>query len=250
MEPILKINNISVTFDRFQAIKNVSTEIIENEIRFFIGPNGAGKTTLLDVICGKVRPSGGNVLLNGTRWNELTGMKEHEIAELGVGRKFQTPSVFPGITIQENMELAAMNQHSLYSSLFTKIPKTKQDLISHTLEEIGLADYRHRFPGCLSHGQKQWLEIGMLLVSQPKILLLDEPVAGMGRRETEKTGELIQKIAKNCTVIIVEHDMEFVRACSTSVTVMHEGMLLDEGKMEDIQKNQKVIDVYLGRGGD
>lgn len=247
MEPILKIKNISVTFDGFQAIKNVNTEIMEKEIRFFIGPNGAGKTTLLDVICGRVKPSGGNVQLNG---NELTGMKEHEIAGLGVSRKFQTPSVFPGITIQENMELAAMNKRSLYSSLFTEVPKAKQDLISHTLEEIGLVDLRHKYPGCLSHGQKQWLEIGMLLVSEPKLLLLDEPVAGMGRKETEKTGELIRKIANNCTVIIVEHDMEFVRACSTRVTVLHEGMLLDEGKMEDIQKNQKVIDVYLGRGGD
>lgn len=251
MKPILTLDNITVTFDGFKAIKNVNTAIHENEIRFFIGPNGAGKTTLLDVICGRTHPSEGKVIFNQINQNQdLCKMSEHEIVQLGIGRKFQVPSIFPGITIQENMELAAMKKHSLYSSIFGKLSKEKYERIQETLQEIGLYDLRYYLPTRLSHGQKQWLEIGMLFVSEPRLMLLDEPVAGMGRKETEKTSELIKRISKECTVVIVEHDMEFVRDCSTDVTVLHEGAILDEGKMADVEHNQKVIDVYLGRGGD
>lgn len=248
MNPVLKIDNLSVTFDGFRAIKDVNTEIQENEIRFFIGPNGAGKTTLLDVICGRTKPSAGEIIFDESRY--LSKMSEHEIVNLGIGRKFQAPSVFTGITIQENMELAAMKKRSLYASIFSKLSKEKYERIADTLNEIGLYDMRYTTPAGLSHGQKQWLEIGMLFVSEPRLMLLDEPVAGMGRKETEKTSELIKKIAKQCTVVVVEHDMEFVRDCSTNVTVLHEGAVLDEGEMEKVQQNQKVIDVYLGRGGE
>lgn len=251
MKPILTLDNITVSFDGFKAIKNVNTVINEHEIRFFIGPNGAGKTTLLDVICGRTHPSQGKVLFDPlNHLVDLSTMSEHEIVQLGVGRKFQIPSIFPGITIQENMELAAMKKHSLYSSIFGKLSKEKYERIQETLQEIGLYDLRYYFPTRLSHGQKQWLEIGMLFVSEPRLMLLDEPVAGMGRKETEKTSKIIKRISKECTVVIVEHDMEFVRDCSTDVTVLHEGTILDEGKISNIENNQKVIDVYLGRGGD
>lgn len=248
MNTVLEIRDLTVSFDGFKAVNNLNTSVINQNVHFFIGPNGAGKTTLLDVICGRVKPAAGNILFKNQQ--DITRLSEHEIVELGIGRKFQVPSVFTGITIYENMELAAVKRRSLYASLFTKLTKEQMERIEEVLHVIGLYEKRYRTPAALSHGEKQWLEIGMLLVQQPQIMLLDEPVAGMGRRETEKTGELLKEISKDCAVVVVEHDMEFVRECAGTVTVLHEGTLLDEGKMEEVQNNPKVIEVYLGRGGE
>ncbi len=246
MKPVLEINDLTISFDGFKAVNSLSTSVKKGDIHFFIGPNGAGKTTLLDAICGRVKPTSGNIIFhNGS---DVTKLSEHEIVELGIGRKFQVPSVFNGITIYENMELAAVKVRSLYSSLFTKLTKEQNERIKAVLSTIGLYEDRYGYPSKLSHGQKQWLEIGMLLVQQPEIMLLDEPVAGMGRKETEKTSELLKQISKQCSVVVVEHDMEFVRECANTVTVLHEGSLLDEGDMESVQKNPRVIEVYLGRG--
>ncbi len=248
MDRVLEIKNLTVSFDGFKAVNNLSTSVKQGDIHFFIGPNGAGKTTLLDAICGRVKPSSGNIVFKGC--SDVTKLPEHKIVELGIGRKFQVPSVFSGITIYENMELAAEKKRSLYSTLFSKLTKEQNERINSVLSAIGLFDKRYRTPAALSHGEKQWLEIGMLLVQQPEIMLLDEPVAGMGKKETEKTGELLRKISKECSVVVVEHDMEFVRECADTVTVLHEGTLLDEGSMENVQRNPKVIEVYLGRGGE
>lgn len=248
MSPVLEINDLTISFDGFKAVNNLSTSVKQGDIHFFIGPNGAGKTTLLDAICGRVKPAAGNIIFHDG--SDVTKLSEHQIVELGIGRKFQVPSVFNGITIYENMELAVVKVRSLYSSLFTKITKEQNDRIKQVLNTIGLYEDRYRTPERLSHGQKQWLEIGMLLVQQPEIMLLDEPVAGMGRKETEKTSELLKEISKQCSVVVVEHDMEFVRECANTVTVLHEGALLDEGDMETVQRNPKVIEVYLGRGGE
>lgn len=245
---ILEINDLTVSFDGFKAVSGLSTSVKKGDIHFFIGPNGAGKTTLLDAICGRVKPAEGNIMFKTDR--DVTKMSEHQIVELGIGRKFQVPSVFMGITIYENMELAAVKKRSLYSSLFTKLSKEQMERIQDVLQTIGLYEKRYRTPSALSHGEKQWLEIGMLLVQQQEIMLLDEPVAGMGRKETERTGRLLEEISEKCSVIVVEHDMEFVRECADKVTVLHEGMLLDEGNMQEVQKNPKVIEVYLGRGGE
>jgi len=247
-DPILALDDISITFGDFKAIQNVSTTVKNNEIRFFIGPNGAGKTTVLDAICGKNKLVGGEIVYQNQ--HDVSKMREFDIANLGIGRKFQSPSVFNGITIWENMELAAVKSRTLYSSIFRKISKERSDRIKYVLNFIGLYDKKFRYPTRLSHGEKQWLELGMLLVSDPQLMLLDEPLAGLGRKETEKTGELLQKIKKECSIIVVEHDMQFAKDVSDSVTVFHEGRVLDEGTMEEVQSNQKVIDVYLGRGGD
>ena len=249
-KPVLILDNISINFGDFKAIKQVSTSVDENEVRFFIGPNGAGKTTVLDAICGKNSVSEGKILFHNEATHkdyDLTKMKEHIIADAGVGRKFQAPSVFNGITIEENMELAVARKHTIYSTTFRKLSGAKRDYMNYVLEFIGLEDKRFQYPRRLSHGEKQWLEIGMLMAARPQLMLLDEPVAGMGRKETEKTAELLCKIKKECSVIVVEHDMKFARDVSDSVTVFHEGEILDEGTMDQVQQNQKVIDVYLGR---
>lgn len=247
--PVLDIEDVSIQFGDFKAIKDVSTSVGKNEIRFFIGPNGAGKTTILDAICGKNKVSGGKIVFHGQNADQdVTKMREYAISDLGIGRKFQAPSVFRGITIEENMELAVARKHSIYSTTFLKLSKEKRDFMNHVLEFIGLQDKRFKYPESLSHGEKQWLEIGMLLAARPQLMLLDEPVAGMGRRETEKTAQMLLDIKKECSIIVVEHDMQFAKEVSDTVTVFHEGSILDEGTMESIQKNQKVIDVYLGRG--
>ena len=245
---ILSIENVSIQFGNFKAIQSVSTTVRENEIRFFIGPNGAGKTTMLDAICGKSKVAEGEIIYQNQY--HVSKMKEFAIAELGIGRKFQAPSVFPGITIWENLELAAVKSRSIYTSIFRKVTKERQDRIGYVLNLIGLYDRRFQYPGRLSHGEKQWLEIGMLLVSDPKLMLLDEPVAGMGRKETDKTAKLLDNIRKECSIIVVEHDMQFAKEMSDSVTVFHEGQVLCEGTMDMVSQNQKVIDVYLGRGGE
>lgn len=250
-DTILSIEDITIQFGGFKAVKNVSTSVGKNEIRFFIGPNGAGKTTILDAICGKNKISEGKILYQkGEQQLDVSKMKEHVISEMGIGRKFQAPSVFNGITIEENMELATAKRHSIYATTFLKMSKEKREYMNYVLEFIGLIDKRFMYPTRLSHGEKQWLEIGMLLASKPQLLLLDEPVAGMGRKETEKTAELLQKIKKECSIIVVEHDMKFAKDVSDTVTVFHEGEVLEEGTMDTVQENQKVIDVYLGRGGE
>ena len=248
MENVLEIQDLTVAFDGFKAVDNVNTSVEKGEIHFFIGPNGAGKTTLLDAICGRVKPKCGNILFAGGV--DVTHCSENEIVNIGIGRKFQVPSVFTGLTVHDNMELAAVKDRSLRSSLFHRVTAEQEELIDHVLNTIGLYEKRDRDSGVLAHGEKQWLEIGMLMAQQPKLMLLDEPVAGMGRAETQKTGELLKRISKNCTIIVVEHDMEFVRDYASKVTVLHEGMVLDEGSMSDVQNNQKVIEVYLGRGGE
>lgn len=248
MKPMIQLEDISIKFGDFQAISNVTTSVGEHEIRFFIGPNGAGKTTILDAICGKNKISGGSILFD--QQHEVSKMKEYAIAELGIGRKFQAPSVFNGITIQENIELVAASRKTIYSTTFLKLSKEKREHVEYVLEFIGLADKRFDYPRSLSHGEKQWLEIGMLLAAHPKLMLLDEPVAGMGRKETEKTEELLMRIKDECSIIVVEHDMKFAKHISDSVTVFHEGKILAEGTMDEVQDNQEVIDVYLGRGGE
>jgi urea transport system ATP-binding protein len=250
-EPLIELRDVSVTFKNFKAVSNVTTAIGKNEIRFFIGPNGAGKTTLLDTICGKNKPSGGDIVYHSnTKTYSIPRMREHEIVGAGVGRKFQAPSIFLSLTVQENMELAVAKRRGLLSSVFGKLSREDRERIDDALEFVGLRHLREDYPDKLSHGQKQWLEISMICVMQPQLMLLDEPVAGMGARETEKTAELLRIIQQDCTIIIVEHDMKFVRDVATGVTVLHEGKLLCEGSMDEVQNNQQVIDVYLGRGGE
>lgn len=247
-EEILAINHVSIQFGSFKAIKDVSTKVYKNEIRFFIGPNGAGKTTILDAICGRTKVKSGEIIFNER--HDLTKMKEFKIAKSGVGRKFQAPSVFNSLTVRENMELVAGHKQSLTSTIFGSLEKEQKDYVNYILEFIGLENEQTVYPQQLSHGQKQWLEIAMILVSRPKLILLDEPVAGMGRRETEKTEELILKVKKECSLIVVEHDMEFAKHISDYVTVFFDGRVLDEGTIDEIEKNPDVISVYLGRGSD
>lgn len=250
-KPILEINDVSISFGNFKAVKHVSTSVEENEIRFLIGPNGAGKTTLLDAICGKNKLSGGNIIYrnDGIEY-DLPRIKENKIVNIGVGRKFQAPSVFTGLTVFENMELAVVSNRGLFASIASKLTKEEQERIDDQLNFVNLYELKNEYPSVLSHGQKQWLEIAMLCVSKPKLMLLDEPVAGMGRRETERTAELLRIIRKQCAIIVVEHDMKFVREVSTFVTVLHDGEILCEGTMDEVQNNKRVIEVYLGRGGE
>ncbi|MFT9076882.1 urea ABC transporter ATP-binding protein UrtD [Ethanoligenens sp.] len=246
-ESILQLDDISVTFDRFKAVQHVSTSVEKGELRFFIGPNGAGKTTLLDVICGKTKPVSGRVLFKG---ENILGKQEYEIVKTGIGRKFQVPSVFVSLTVYQNMELAVVHSKSLFASVFSKITRDEKEHIRTVLEKTGLSGLEQTVAGTLSHGQKQWLEIAMLLVNGHELLLMDEPVAGMGRTETEMTGNLLREVSKTCAVIVVEHDMEFVRNFSSRVTVLHEGQVLCEGPMETVQSDPRVIEVYLGRGSE
>lgn len=242
---ILQLNNISVSFDGFKALQNVNLKVQEGDIHFLIGPNGAGKTTLLDIICGKTRPSEGEVVFGNIK--HLENKKEHQIARVGIGRKFQAPSVFINLTVLENMELFIKQNRGIISSLFKKLDKEKGNKIEDTLSIVNLIEYKDKLAGELSHGQKQWLEIAMLLVQEPKLLLLDEPVAGMGKSETEKTGQLLRQISKQCTVLIVEHDMEFMRNFATTVSVLHEGKNLCEGTVDEVQNDPRVLEVYIGR---
>ena len=254
--PVIEIDNISVSFEGFKALTDVTTKIMPHKVHFFIGPNGAGKTTLLDIICGKTRPSNGKIVYHGgTDLGmrkyvnvDLTKLSESEIVSEGIGRKFQAPSVFTSLTVWENMEISLKGSKSVWGSLFFKISDAQKEQIQNILEFISLADKKDEKASSLSHGQKQWLEIGMLLVQEPVVLLLDEPVAGMGKEETLKTGQLIKKISEKYAVVVVEHDMEFVRAVADRVTVMHEGKILVEGTADDALADEKVRAVYLGRG--
>jgi urea transport system ATP-binding protein len=244
---VLCVDNISVSFDGFKALNALTLILDAGELRCIIGPNGAGKTTLMDCITGKTRPDEGAVFLVG-HGEDLIGLSEYQIAELGICRKFQRPTVFQGHSVFENLELALAGNRSVWRSLFGHITKEESDTIDATLETIGLKDARDRPAGQLSHGQKQWLEIGMLLAQKPRVLLVDEPIAGMTHAETERTAELLVSLAGERTVVVVEHDMEFVRKIANRVTVLHEGSVLAEGSLDEVQANPKVVEVYLGAG--
>ncbi|MDR0987593.1 MAG: urea ABC transporter ATP-binding protein UrtD [Ruminococcus sp.] len=248
----LDIKSISVEFDGFKALTDVTVGVKRNSIHFFIGPNGAGKTTLLDIICAKTKPTSGTVHFYPEEGYEilLTGMKEYAIANAGVGRKFQVPSVFTELSVYDNMVLSLSGNKRIWSSIFRKVTPKENDIIADVLDKVGLTSHANEKAGSLSHGQKQWLEIGMQLAARPKIIMLDEPAAGMGKPETFRTGELLKRIKDICTVIVVEHDMEFVKQVADTVTVLHEGMVLTEGNIDDVLANETVQKVYLGRGGE
>ncbi|HEX3698447.1 MAG TPA: urea ABC transporter ATP-binding protein UrtD [Polyangia bacterium] len=244
-ELALWVEGLTVSFDGFKALDDVTLLLDRGELRCLIGPNGAGKTTLMDCMTGKTRPSSGGVFLE-SRMNDLTQLSECRIAELGVGRKFQRPTVFQGHTVHENCELALKADKRVLRSLFGSLSKAQRARIDEVLEIVGLRGERDRLAGLLAHGQKQWLEIGMLLCQDPKVLLIDEPVAGMTQPEMERTAELLRSLAGQHTVVVVEHDMQFVRSIARKVTVLHEGRVLAEGSMDAIQSNPRVIEVYLG----
>ena len=241
---ILYLDGITVSFDGFKALDALSLYVDTGELRCIIGPNGAGKTTMMDVITGKTRPDEG-VAFFGRRI-DLLKLSEPEIANLGIGRKFQKPTVFTQHTVTENLELAGAPRKDVWRTLIARMSGEERDRIDETLHVIGLEAQAHRPAGTLSHGQKQWLEIGMLLMQRPRLLLIDEPAAGMTRQETEATAELLTSLAGAHSVVVVEHDMEFVRSIARKVTVLHEGRVLAEGRMEDIQNDPRVIEVYLG----
>ena len=245
MSDVLYLDGISVSFAGFKALNDLSLVVEQGEIRAVIGPNGAGKTTMMDIITGRTRPDKGIALFQGNI--DLTKMDEAEIANLGIGRKFQKPSVFESHTVEDNLQLAQKAPRGAFATLISKLSGAQQDAIYETLETIALTEDRNKIAGDLSHGQKQWLEIGMLLMQEPELLLVDEPVAGMTDAETEQTANLLREIAKTRSVVVVEHDMEFVRALGTKVTVLHEGTVLSEGALEVVQNDEKVIEVYLGR---
>lgn len=247
-ETILSCRQVTVSFDGFKAVDGMNLHLRRGELRFLIGPNGAGKTTMLDVICGKVRPASGTIRFRGDI--DLARKKEYQIAALGIGRKFQAPSIFPGLTVRENLELAMRQNRGVFAALRAKVSPEQARRIAGQLEMIGLSGKAALPAGGLSHGEKQWLEIGMMLIQEPVLLLLDEPVAGMTDKETEKTGELLKAITERHTVVVVEHDMDFVRAYATKVTVMHEGRLLKEGTMREVQADPVVAEVYLGQKGE
>ena len=242
-EEILRVEELTVSFDGFKAVDALSLSVERNELRVIIGPNGAGKTTLLDMICGKTKPTSGRVLFNGL---DLTRMSEHRIVRAGVGRKFQTPSVYEDLTVFENFEISLPRMHGLFQSLTFRRTGEVRDRIEAMASEVYLRDQLGRRAGQLSHGQKQWLEIGMLLMQEPDLLLLDEPVAGMSPREREQTGDLLSRIAQGKSVVVIEHDMDFVKRIAHKVTVLHQGRLLSEGSATEVQSDRRVIDVYLG----
>jgi urea transport system ATP-binding protein len=243
MTTVLHVDEITVRFDGFRALDELTLSIEKGELRCIVGPNGAGKTTLMDVITGKTRPDSGKVRFAD---RDITRLSEHAIVALGIGRKFQRPTVFPGHTVFENLELATHGSKGVFHTLFARLSPEEQRTIDGTLELTRLAEHRGRLAGLLSHGQKQWLEIGMLLVQQPKLLLVDEPVAGMTQEEIERTAEILASLAGQHTVVVVEHDMDFVRSIARTVTVLHEGRVLAQGAMKDVQCDPRVVEVYLG----
>jgi len=242
--PILYLEDVSVSFDGFKALNELTLYIDDGELRCIIGPNGAGKTTMMDVITGKTRPDQGTVYF-GQRL-DLTRMTEPEIAQSGIGRKFQKPTVFEELTSFENLELAMDLDKRVWPSLTQRLNGEQRDRVDEVLQTIGLLALRGDPGGKLSHGQKQWLEIGMLLMQNPRLLLVDEPVAGMTHQEMDQTAELLTSLAGKHSVVVVEHDMEFVRSIARKVTVLHEGSVLAEGDMDTVQNDPKVIEVYLG----
>jgi urea transport system ATP-binding protein len=241
---ILYLEGLNVSFDGFKAINDLNLYIETGELRCIIGPNGAGKTTMMDIITGKTRPDSGSASF-GTKI-DLLRLSEPEIAQIGIGRKFQKPSVFEQHTVRENLELAMAGAKDVWSTLMAALDGEQQDRIDEVLQIIALTPQAQRRAGVLSHGQKQWLEIGMLLMQDPKLLLVDEPVAGMTHQEMDRTAELLTALAGQHSVVVVEHDMDFVRSIARRVTVLHQGSVLAEGSMDEVQNNQNVIDVYLG----
>ena len=243
-QPLLYLEGVTISFDGFKALNDLSFSVWPGTMRAIIGPNGAGKTTMMDVITGKTKPDSGRVEY---KTNDILGFDEARIANMGIGRKFQKPTVFESHSVWTNLELALKANRSCIAALRWKLGQEGEDKINATLRRIGLAGEEHRLAGNLSHGQKQWLEIGMLLMQEPELLLVDEPVAGMTDAETEKTAVLLRDIARTRSVLVVEHDMDFIRALGVDVTVLHEGSVLAEGTLDSVQNNQRVIDVYLGR---
>ena len=242
---LLYLDNVTVSFDGFRALNALSLTVDHAEMRAIIGPNGAGKTTMMDVITGKTRPTEGGALFEGV--HDLTRLDEAEIAELGIGRKFQTPTVFDMHTVEDNLLLALKADRRPFPTLFWRRTAAERERIAALLERIRLKDHRARKAAELSHGQKQWLEIGMLLAQEPKLLLVDEPAAGMTDQETADTADLLREIAHDRSVVVVEHDMTFVRELGVKVTVLHEGSVLAEGSIDAVSANERVIEVYLGR---
>jgi urea transport system ATP-binding protein len=242
--PILELSDVSVDFDGFFALTDLSIALEHGELRSIIGPNGAGKTTFLDVITGKVKPTKGSVSLRGS---SIVGLSEQKISNLGVGRKFQTPRVFENLTVARNLELAASPNKAPFQLMFEKLNSTVKDEVHRLMDYVGLAPFAKAQAGSLSHGQKQWLAISMLVAQSPDIILLDEPVAGLTDDETNKTAELIKSLAGEHTVVVIEHDMEFIRDLGAPVTVLHQGQKLTEGTLEQVKADPKVIEVYLGQ---
>ena len=240
---VLSVEDLTVSFDGFKAIDSLNLYVDQNELRVIIGPNGAGKTTLLDLICGKTRASTGSIKFKNS---EMTKLPEYQIVRSGIGRKFQTPSIYENLSVFQNLEVSFPRGRGVLGALFFKRTEEVKNQVQAVADEIGLGGQLDTEAGLLSHGQKQWLEIGMLLMQDPELLMLDEPIAGMSVRERELTAELLQRICKGRAMIVIEHDMEFVKRIADKVTVMHQGKILAEGSMEKVQADPRVIDVYLG----
>lgn len=239
----LAIEDLTVSFDGFKAVDSLNLYIDKNELRVVIGPNGAGKTTVLDLICGKTKSTEGSIKF---RDKELTNLAEHEIVQAGVGRKFQTPSIYENLSVYENLEISFPRGRGVFGSLAFKCDEEVDQRIKEVAKEIFLEEFLDMESALLSHGQKQWLEIGMLLIQDPELLMLDEPVAGMSVKEREQTAELLKKICEGRSVLVIEHDMEFVERIAHKVTVLHQGKILAEGDMQTVQNDPNVIEVYLG----
>ena len=240
---VLQIEGLTVSFDGFKAVDNLNFYLEPDVLHCVIGPNGAGKTTLLDMICGKTKPTGGTIYFKDT---DITQLMEYQITRLGIGRKFQTPSVYDQLTVFENLEISHPNPRSVLGSVFFTRSSTMTEKIRQVAGQIFLSAHLDEVAGILSHGQKQWLEIGMLLMQDPELILLDEPVAGMSAREREKTAQLLNSISVGRSIIVIEHDMAFVKMVAKKVTVLHQGKLLAEGTLEKIQEDEQVKQVYLG----
>ena len=240
---LLSVEGLTVSFDGFKAVNNLSFYVDEDEIRVIIGPNGAGKTTVLDLICGKTKASSGSIQFRG---KELTKLKENQIVQAGIGRKFQTPSIYDDLTVFENLEISYPRGRSVFGALTFNRDKAVRERVEEVAEMVFLADRLAMTADLLSHGQKQWLEIGMLLIQDPDLLMLDEPVAGMSVSERVKTAELLNRIIKGRSVLVIEHDMKFVEDIAHKVTVLHQGQILSEGTMDHVKNDPKVIEVYLG----
>jgi urea transport system ATP-binding protein len=242
---ILMLEEVHKSFEGFKAISNLTFYMDEGELRVIIGPNGAGKSTMLDLITGRTRPDKGRIEFG--RSTDLTGLNEYQINRLGIGRKFQTPSVYIDHSVFENIWLSLQGGRSVWSTLFARHSAEQRDRIHDVLKTVGLANMADSKAGALSHGQKQWLEIGMLLAQDPKLLLVDEPAAGMSDEETHKTGELLLSLEGKHSIVVIEHDMAFVRQLARRVTVLHQGTVLCEGSVDEVQNNERVVEVYLGR---
>lgn len=242
-DPLLSVENLSVSFDGFKAVDDLSFQLEKGEIRVIIGPNGAGKTTVLDLICGRTKATSGSILFEG---RELTRLKEYDIVRAGVGRKFQTPSVYEDLTVFENLEISYPSGRSVFEALFFRKNKEITNRIKEIAEMIFLDNQLDRKAADLSHGQKQWLEIGLLLIQDPALLMLDEPVAGMTVSERVRTAELLQRIIQSRSVLVIEHDMGFVEKIAHRVTVLHQGRIISDGSMEHVKNDPKVVEVYLG----